>query len=433
MPYTKQTWVDGPAGNTPLSAARLQHIEDGVDSIGTDVVAEAAARENAILRRRLPPPRGAVCFTWDDGWVSSLAVAAIHEARNQRATFGITKNLVGTTDHIVAADVTALAAAGHEIAAHSVTHANFVTGLTAAQRAAEFAESKSYVEGLTGKPCTTWIYPFGGAARNATTDQEAYLAFERFLDVAGNFGRAFDPALVSPLTSRMNLDGTPANQAFARNLIRQAANRPAVPQFVCHQLDVSGAPTTAQYTELCDLAASLNIPVIRVDEAFPGASQLVDAGFEDATLGAWQIVRSNTSQVAESAVDTPVVGLGGMRSLHLSVAADQWAYVAQQYVLRHGIGTYTLSGRYRTTAGLGSGVIVRCRQFDYAHIQVGGAPVGATLAEATAWTRFSTAFTPNVAATHVAVELVLDPAAGIAGEAWLDHVHIGPTLLGAFG
>ncbi|WP_255800864.1 head fiber protein [Mycobacteroides abscessus] len=40
MPYTKQTWADGAAGGTPLTAARLSHIEDGIDAATT--AAEAA-------------------------------------------------------------------------------------------------------------------------------------------------------------------------------------------------------------------------------------------------------------------------------------------------------------------------------------------------------------------------------------------------------
>lgn len=32
MTYVKQTWVNGPAGATPLSAGRLDHIEDGVEA-----------------------------------------------------------------------------------------------------------------------------------------------------------------------------------------------------------------------------------------------------------------------------------------------------------------------------------------------------------------------------------------------------------------
>lgn len=30
MAYTKQTWANGKAGGTPLSATRLNHIEDGI-------------------------------------------------------------------------------------------------------------------------------------------------------------------------------------------------------------------------------------------------------------------------------------------------------------------------------------------------------------------------------------------------------------------
>lgn len=35
MVYTPQTWDDLEAGGTPISAARLQHIEDGVAGIGS--------------------------------------------------------------------------------------------------------------------------------------------------------------------------------------------------------------------------------------------------------------------------------------------------------------------------------------------------------------------------------------------------------------
>lgn len=34
MAYTKQTWADGSSGNTPITAARLQHVEDGLAAVG---------------------------------------------------------------------------------------------------------------------------------------------------------------------------------------------------------------------------------------------------------------------------------------------------------------------------------------------------------------------------------------------------------------
>lgn len=36
MSYTKQTWADGSAGNTPITAARLGHIEDGIFDAAAD-------------------------------------------------------------------------------------------------------------------------------------------------------------------------------------------------------------------------------------------------------------------------------------------------------------------------------------------------------------------------------------------------------------
>lgn len=37
--YTKQTWVDGSAGGTPVSAARLSHIEEGIRVAAEEVTA----------------------------------------------------------------------------------------------------------------------------------------------------------------------------------------------------------------------------------------------------------------------------------------------------------------------------------------------------------------------------------------------------------
>jgi hypothetical protein len=49
--YTKQTWVDGSAGGTPISAARLGHIEDGIEDAAA--TADAAATEVATKQERL--------------------------------------------------------------------------------------------------------------------------------------------------------------------------------------------------------------------------------------------------------------------------------------------------------------------------------------------------------------------------------------------
>lgn len=52
MAYTKQTWTDGPDGDTPLSAARLGHIEDGIEAAAdtADDAVPASANSVAITR-----------------------------------------------------------------------------------------------------------------------------------------------------------------------------------------------------------------------------------------------------------------------------------------------------------------------------------------------------------------------------------------------
>lgn len=57
MTYTKQTWVDGEAGGTPISAARLNYMEDGI--------AEANA-VHAVMRERTEGDLTLNSTTWSD-------------------------------------------------------------------------------------------------------------------------------------------------------------------------------------------------------------------------------------------------------------------------------------------------------------------------------------------------------------------------------
>lgn len=51
MAYVKQTWVDGSAGGTPISAARLGHIEDGIEAAAD--TADTAAADVSTKQERL--------------------------------------------------------------------------------------------------------------------------------------------------------------------------------------------------------------------------------------------------------------------------------------------------------------------------------------------------------------------------------------------
>lgn len=69
MAYTKQTWVDGPEGGTPVSAARLGHVEDGIQA--------AAAVADAAIPATQKGAANGVASLGSDGKIPTLQVPAI--------------------------------------------------------------------------------------------------------------------------------------------------------------------------------------------------------------------------------------------------------------------------------------------------------------------------------------------------------------------
>lgn len=73
MGYTKQTWNDNASGGTPITAARLNHIEEGIYQIGASVDQLFLIRKETIVdsitvpggdykdvRKEITPPSGYV-------------------------------------------------------------------------------------------------------------------------------------------------------------------------------------------------------------------------------------------------------------------------------------------------------------------------------------------------------------------------------------
>ena len=48
MPYNKQTWVDLPTQSTPLSAERLNYIEEGIRNAMATAEAGGSASSEAV-------------------------------------------------------------------------------------------------------------------------------------------------------------------------------------------------------------------------------------------------------------------------------------------------------------------------------------------------------------------------------------------------
>jgi hypothetical protein len=86
MAYVKQTWVDGQAGGTPVSAARLNHMEDGIEAASTGGGAGTVTSVNGVG----PDGTGNVVITAGD--VTPDADSAT------KGKIQLTKGLTGTAD-----------------------------------------------------------------------------------------------------------------------------------------------------------------------------------------------------------------------------------------------------------------------------------------------------------------------------------------------
>jgi len=400
----------------------------------TPVVVPAAG----IGARQLPGPAapcGAVVFRWDDGYASALQLAQLASKNGQRHTFALTSDLIGQSNYLTSAGVTAIAKAGHEIACHAKTHVS-MTGLTAANRVPQYDDSRTALLAIDGvKQVSTFVYPLGGTARDATTDSELWGRYERIMDTSGAANRRWmypaDRRTGMFSVASFNLDGTTKAQEIAKSAIKVASRQPVIVSFYSHDLGAAGSVSLAQATELIELAASLQVPCITAAEAWPGGSLLRDGGFEAADLYNWEIVPT-TTQTAAIATDAPVTGLPGTKSLKLTNAvAAETVYVEQEVPVVGGL-SYTLSGRLRlSVAGDASNHIrYRISQRDRSGAAVGSISNGATVT-ATSWTAgtpLTVVLDPTTAFVKISVLLT-----GVIGDGYADHLHFGPTAEGSFG
>jgi peptidoglycan-N-acetylglucosamine deacetylase len=107
----------------------------------------------------------AITYTFDDGCLNQFLVA---EPMFNLANFKMTFFTVTTGGLFPGwTRVRTAAAEGHEIASHTVTHAN-LSGLSLAQQTNELANSQSAINAnVTNQPCVTLAYPYCAAGNEA--------------------------------------------------------------------------------------------------------------------------------------------------------------------------------------------------------------------------------------------------------------------------
>ncbi len=148
------------------------------------------------------PPRSLATITFDDGFADNATAArAILDELNLPATFFVVTGRLGRDLQTSAgpfalmtpAQVRSLAAAGHEIGSHSVTHPT-LPDLPAAAAQQEILDSKRYLEDLLGSAVTSFAYPKG-----RVNEEVRRLVKEAGYDQAVVTRRAFVTAPIDPL------------------------------------------------------------------------------------------------------------------------------------------------------------------------------------------------------------------------------------------
>src|SRR4051794_7422944 len=171
MSYVKQTWLDGKAGGTPASAARLQHIEDGIADIDTrisdevnlgDFYVTADGNNYALtLARALASaiPQGrAVRLKHVYPYASSVALPTGAAIRGE----GIRTGFVGPTDAPVTLFTTSAGTADIHLSDFlqdgGVTTATTTKNFTRGMR---FQDSQRiWLTGMVVKNCADWACSF---------------------------------------------------------------------------------------------------------------------------------------------------------------------------------------------------------------------------------------------------------------------------------
>ena len=158
----------------PAGAARASvfHLISAAGSLTFDDVSFAPQSAGPPPPPPPPPPpaaftQGMVTISLDDSWQTQFVNALpILQAAGIKATFYLTTTPVeqGWTRFMTPAQVLDIAAKGHEIAGHTLTHADLTT-LSQSALDAEVQNSRAYLRNLTGAAVNAFAYPYG--IRNA--------------------------------------------------------------------------------------------------------------------------------------------------------------------------------------------------------------------------------------------------------------------------
>jgi len=155
----------------PVAILNYHRVTDehSSGSLFHDVSMERFQSQMALLARQTAAADGSVhrlengrsaMLTFDDSFAEHLTVGTLLQEHGLVGVFSVISGLVGKTGHLSRAGLKQLAASGHRIASHTVTHRP-LPSLSNAELVAELCDSKAALEDLTGQ-AVEWFVPPGG-------------------------------------------------------------------------------------------------------------------------------------------------------------------------------------------------------------------------------------------------------------------------------
>jgi peptidoglycan/xylan/chitin deacetylase (PgdA/CDA1 family) len=214
-----------------------------------------------------PFTQGMVTISFDDSWVTQYTNALpILQTAGLKGTFYLTTEPIqgGWTDFMTPTQVKDIAAKGHEIADHTVTHTDLTTLSTAAINN-EIKNSKTYLENLTKTSVTSIAYPYGTFNTSIKTlaAQAGYSSARGVDDQTANVAtsdkyelKSFCSEKSTPFSNiKARIDAAKANKQWFILCVHEVKN--GGDQF---------SMTPAQFKQIVDYIKSSGIKVVTVKE-----------------------------------------------------------------------------------------------------------------------------------------------------------------------
>jgi peptidoglycan/xylan/chitin deacetylase (PgdA/CDA1 family) len=119
----------------------------------------AVATGNVAAQAVVPGPATVVSLSFDDGNADQNSAVSILNAAGLKGTFYITTGFIGGAGYLTRADLTSIAAAGHEIGGHTITHPDLTT-ISATEATNQVCQGRATLASWGFNAVTSFAYPF---------------------------------------------------------------------------------------------------------------------------------------------------------------------------------------------------------------------------------------------------------------------------------